>query len=276
MAGLSKSKVDNAVIAAAGFGTRLMPLTLHQPKAMVAVADRPLIHYIIDQIAAGGIKRFIIVINPKFQAVKKYINYQSAQGEWRDFEFIIVEKNSAGFADSILAAEKYTDKKHFIAAACDDLLDDKIPPFRTLIKIFNRHQQPMAILRQVPKKEISRYGGVAVSRIAKDILRVHDITEKPSPEEAPSTFGSIADYILPPNIFAYIRLAKKTLVKGKEPAVVHALKLYLADKHPFMGWVFRGDHFDGGSMKGLIRANIHFGIKHPELGKPFKKYLQSL
>src|SRR3989338_5297408 len=193
MAGKNKQKIDTAVIAAAGFGTRLLPLTLHQPKAMVPVADRPLIHYIVDQIAAGGIKRFIIVLNPDLQAVRKYIDY---------------------------------------------------------------------------------HGGVWVTAVAKDLWRVRDIIEKPSAKEAPSNLGSMADYILPPDIFHYIRLAQKTLPKNKEVAVAHALKIYLQKRGNLLGWVFRGRHFDGGSKIGLAKASVYFGVKHPELGASFKKYLK--
>lgn len=261
MAGTDRKELDTAVIAAAGFGTRLLPLTLHQPKAMVPVANRPLIHYIVDQIAAGGIKRFVIVINPKFQAVKRYINYQLKK-EWGDYEFIIIEKKSKGFADSILAAEKFVGKNHFIAAACDDLIDNKTPPFLSLVKLFNRYRQPIAVLRQVTRKEISNYGAISGIKLVKDVWRIRDIIEKPPASEAPSNLGSIADYILPPEIFRYIRLIKKSLPQKKEPTVVHALKQYLARGGKLLGWIYRGHHFDGGSKSGLLKAASYFGAKH--------------
>ena len=276
MAGKNKQKIDTAVIAAAGSGTRLLPLTLHQPKAMVPVADRPLIHYIIDQVAVGGIKQFIVVINPDFQAVRKYIDYQVRRKEWRGIKFKIIEKRSKSFADSILAAEKFIHDRHFFAVACDDLLDDQPPPFLSLVKIFNRLHQPVAVLRQVTRKEISSYGGVSVTAVAKDLWRVRDIIEKPHAKEAPSNLGSMADYILPPDIFRYIRLAQKTLPKNKEVAVAHALKIYLQKRGKLLGWVFRGRHFDGGSKIGLAKASVYFGVKHRELGASFKKYLKSL
>ena len=161
MAGPNKFKIDTAVIAAAGFGARLLPLTLHQSKPMMPIADRPLIHYIVDQIAAGGIRRFVVIINPKFQDIRRYIDYQNKQGEWRDYKFIIVEKKSKGFADSVLAAEKFVGKSHFIVAACDDIIDAKIPPFLSLIKIFRHYHRPVAILREISVKQISQYGSVA-------------------------------------------------------------------------------------------------------------------
>lgn len=276
MAGKNNSKIDTAVIAAAGFGARLSPLTLHQPKAMVAVADRPLIHCVIDQIAAGGIKRFIVVMNPKFQAIKRYIHYQFREGKWRGCEFRIIEKNSKGFADSVLAAEKFIGRKHFIAASCDDLLDDQLSPFLSLIKISNRFRRPVAVLRQIKRTETANWGVVSVTGVAKDIWRVHDVTEKPSPSKAASDFGSIADYVLPAEIFRHIRLMKKLLPAEKEPTIVDALKFYLAEGGELLGWVFRGHHFDGGSKIGLLKASAHFASKHPEFGPAFKKYLRSL
>ena len=283
MAGPNKFKIDTAVIAAAGFGARLLPLTLHQSKPMMPIADRPLIHYIVDQIAAGGIRRFVVIINPKFQDIRRYIDYQNKQGEWRDYKFIIVEKKSKGFADSVLAAEKFVGKSHFIVAACDDIIDAKIPPFLSLIKIFRHYHRPVAILREISVKQISQYGVISGAKLANDIWNIKDVVEKPSPKNAPSSLGAIADYVLPPTIFRYIKLMKKSMPQGKampagrqEPTVIDALKFYIAGGGQLLGWVFRGHHFDGGSKIGLLQASSYFSAKHPEMGPAFKKYLKSL
>lgn len=272
----SKLKIDTAVIAAAGFGARLSPLTLHQPKPMVGIVDRPLIHYVIDQIAAGGIKNFIVVINPQFQAIKNYINYQIKEGAWPGCRLRIIEKNSKGFADSVLAAEKFIGQNHFLAASSDDLFDDKLPPFHELLKVFNDFRKPVAVLRRIKKSETGHWGVVSASKAAKDLWNISDLIEKPSPKEAPSVLGSIANYILPPEIFSFIKLMKKSIPAAKEPTVIDALKLYLASGGKLLGWVFRGHHFDGGSKIGLLKASAHFALKHPEFGSAFKKYLRLL
>src|SRR3989344_703792 len=198
MAGAKKTKLDTAVIAAAGYGSRLLPMTLHQPKAMMAVADRPLIHYVVDQLAAGGVRNFIVVINPAFQAVRKYIDYQLQQKEWAGCRFAIIEKKSASFADSVLAADGRIGKKHFIAVACDDLIDDSRPPFASLAAIFNRYHQPIVVVREISRKEIPNYGVIAGTAKTKDIWSVADVVEKPKPAKAPSKLGAISVYILPP------------------------------------------------------------------------------
>ena len=258
MAGNKIYKVDTAVIAAAGYGTRLLPLTLHQPKAMVPVAGRPLIHYVIDQIAVTGVQKFIIVTNPAFKQIGRYIADQKRQGNWKNLQFKVIEKKSKSFADSILAAEKFIGGKYFIAAACDDLLSDRPAPFKSFIRVFQRYRAPMMILREITKKEIPNYGCVAASGIAKDVWQIHDIVEKPAVNEAPSSFGAIADYVLPPDIFRWIRLAQKNMPKDKEINITHVLKLYARNGRPLFGWVFRGRHFDGGSKIGLAKASAYF------------------
>ncbi len=276
MAKRNNFSLDTAVIAAAGYGARLLPLTLHQPKAMIAIADRPLIHYIIDQIARGGIRNFLIVINPKFQAIRKYLDYQKQKNEWRDLRFKIIEKKSASFADSVLAAKRYIKNGYFIAAACDDLIDDKVPPFLSLKKTFQRHKKPVVVIRKISRSQVSNYGVISGRSINKDLWAIKNVVEKPSPQKAPSLFGAIGDYVLPADIFRFIQLAKKNQNEGREVSVIDALKLYLADGGSLLGWVYKGRHFDGGSKLGLLKALIYFGTKHAEMGRPFKKYLQSL
>ena len=276
MAGSKKQKLDIAVIAAAGSGTRLLPLTLHQPKAMVAIANRPLIHYVVDQIAAAGISRFVIVINPAFQAIRNYIKYQSKQKEWLKYTFIIVENASLDFADSVMAAKRHILGSHFIAVACDDLVVDAIPPFRSFRKLFDRYRKPMVMLREITGKQVSNYGVIAGEPMAKDLWRVRDVVEKPSLKAAPSRLGAISDYILPREIFGFIAQARKRSGGKKEVAVIDAIKLYCASGGSLIGWIFRGMHFDGGSKMGILKASLYFGIRHPEHGEAFTKYLRSL
>ncbi len=276
MAGSKKPKLDVAVIAAAGSGTRLLPVTLHQPKAMVAVADRPLIHYVVDQLAAGGITRFVIVIHPKFQTIRAYLAYQRKQKEWKGLHFVIVENRSVDFADSLMAAKKHVGNSDFVAVTCDDILDDTTPPFATFRKLFERYRAPMVLLREIDRKQTPNYGVISGERLAKDVWRVTDVIEKPSPTKAPSNLGAVGNYILPASIFRYIANARKRLKGKKELSVIDALKLYLADGGECIGWVFRGTHFDGGSPSGLLKASLHFGMKHPSLGPAFTKYLRSL
>ena len=53
-------EVKTAVLPVAGLGTRVMPLTLHQPKGMIGIVDRPIIHYVIDEVVAAGINHIIL------------------------------------------------------------------------------------------------------------------------------------------------------------------------------------------------------------------------
>jgi len=258
MDGSSKHVVDTAVIAAAGYDTRLMPLTKDRPKAMVLIGEHPILYYVVRQLAAGGIRRFVIIVNPKFQMIVEYVREQQKNGEWKEFEFIFVEKESKSFADSVVAAEEYVKGNYFIAVACDDILDDQPAPFLSFMQLFDRYQKPFLILREITREQVPHYGGVSVEEIEADVFTIHSIVEKPSPDEAKSHLGSIADYILPPDIFDFIRQAQKDMPANKEVAVTHALKLYVEHGGLLLGWVFRGRHFDGGAKSGLAKAAEYF------------------
>ena len=54
-------KITKAVIAAAGFGTRFLPATKNQPKEMLPIIDKPIIHYLVEEAVQSGIKDIILV-----------------------------------------------------------------------------------------------------------------------------------------------------------------------------------------------------------------------
>ena len=63
-----------AIIPVAGSGSRLRPVTLETPKAMVPVAGKPVLQYILDQVAALGIREVVLVISPSGDAIRRFVD----------------------------------------------------------------------------------------------------------------------------------------------------------------------------------------------------------
>ena len=270
--------VTKAILPVAGQGIRLMPITFHQPKGMITVADRPMIHYIIDELVSAGIKHIIIVTSPDQDQFKKYIDYLHQDPEWKKlnirFDFVI-QKELRGNADALLPAQQLIGQDPFLVYFGDDLLLDKISPTKSFIKHFQKFQSPILSLKKVPKKLISGFGIVKAKKIG-DVYKIMDIVEKPKIEDAPSDMGAMGRYLLTPEIFSYIQKAKELWSAKREIAVVDVLSLYLKDKKPIYGWLFKGMHFDGGSKIGLLKANAYFSLHHPEYKKEMRQFVKQI
>lgn len=272
--------ITTAILPVAGLGTRIMPLTLHQPKAMIGIVDRPIIHYIIDEIVAAGIKHIILVTSPSQPEFKKYINHLEKNPDWKKlnikFDFAI-QKNLWGNGDAVYAARQFIKKdESFLVCFGDDLMDDSYPPLKTMVGLFAKTGAPIVALEKVPKKIVFQYGVVKISKsgIDKDLYRIEDVVEKPRPEEAPSDLAIIGRYILTPAILKSIEGLLPH--KDKEIALADALKKYALAGGDIYGWQFKGKRFDAGSKIGLLKAQVYFGLRHHQLGPEFGKYLREI
>lgn len=281
-----KHKITKAVLPVAGLGTRVMPLTLHQPKAMIGIVDRPMIHYVIDEILAAGIKHIIIVSNPRQTEFKKYFDYLKNDPEWRKlnvrFSFA-VQKKPRGNGDAVLAASRFLRNEPFLICFSDDLLvnlmpDNQTPPLKTFLEIFEKTQSPILILEPVAKKIVSRYGVVAANKssLYKNLYRINDVVEKPPAKKAPSNLTIIGRYVINSKILSIVKELSKITPSNKEIYLSDALKIYLKNGGSVFGWRFPGKRFDCGSKIGLIKAQAYFAFHHPQLKKEFRKYLKTL
>ncbi|MDP1718883.1 MAG: sugar phosphate nucleotidyltransferase [bacterium] len=278
--GKGNRTITTAVLPVAGLGTRIMPLTLHQPKAMIGIVDRPIIHYIIDEIVAAGIKHIVLVTGPNQPEFKKYINHLEKNPDWRKlnikFDFAI-QDNLWGNGDAVYAARNFIkNNEPFLVCFGDDLMDDSYPPLKTMVNLFTKTGAPIIALEKVPKKVISQYGVVKITKSAinKDLYQIKDVVEKPKINEAPSDLAIIGRYLLTHDILNSIE--KLFPHQDKEIALADALKKYALAGGKIYGWQFRGKRFDAGSKIGLLKAQVYFGLQHEQLGPEFGQYLHKI
>lgn len=266
-------KVTKVILPVAGSGKRLFPLTLHVPKPMIGVLDRPMVHYTLEEAGKAGIREAIFVTGKNRRMVEEYLPHADLPLSYLFTE----QENAIGNADAIYQAQKFLEHEPVAIAFSDDLLVYKIPPLKVLISFFNKVREPILLLERVPLKDVSKYGVVRAtpSKRYPGLVEISDIVEKPSPRKAPSNLTIIGRYIITPRVFDLI----KTLYPpkaGVEIGLTDALTLYIKEGGKVYGWLFPGLRFDCGSKLGLARAQIYFGLNHPEYRKEIKKYLRSL
>lgn len=258
-------KITKAILPVAGKGTRVMPLTLHQPKGMIAVADKPLVHYVIDELVASGLTEIILVLGPGQEVFKNYIAYLQQDHAWKKIKFKFArQKNAIGDGDAVYSAKKFIKKgEPFVVAFCDDIFGSNNPPTKTMIPHFIKKDAPTLLLEKVAPESVSKYGVVKPGHEKiKNFNSITDLVEKPATKEAPSNLAIVGRYILPYKIFAHIKNLYQN--KNEEIKLAHALKGYIyGEKKNIWGLENGRLRFDCGSKEGLIQAQAHFASIHP-------------
>jgi UTP--glucose-1-phosphate uridylyltransferase len=120
---------------------------------------------------------------------------------------------------------------------------------------------------------VRRYGIVAGESAGKQMIRVEQIVEKPSPEKAPSRMGVAGRYILTPGIFDEIR--QQTTGVGGEIQLTDAIAR-LMRREAVYAFQYAGKRYDCGSKEGFLEATVELALQHPQVGESFRQYLQSL
>ncbi len=288
---IKQNIVKKAIIPVAGLGTRFLPATKAQPKEMLPIIDKPVIHYIVEEAVNSGIETIIFITGRHKRAIEDYFDYspelenkllQKNQhhilSKIREIchlaNFIYVrQKLPLGDGDAILQAEKLIGDEPVAILFGDDIVDSKIPALLQLIKVYEKYNDCVVALTKVSKKEVSLYGNVEAIKIDKNVYEIKNIVQKPKPEEALSNLAIVGKYIITPEIFKELRNIPQE--KDKEINLTSALKNLLA-KRPVYGVEIEGKRYDCGSKIGLLKAIIDFGLKHPEVKRGCKNYLKKI
>jgi len=284
-------QITKAVIPAAGFGTRLLPLTKAQPKELLPVVDKPAIQYIVEEMVASGIRTIIIVTTGDKSAIEDHFDinphleeYLERNGkiellamirrisQMADFIFIR-QKGPYGNGTPVLNARVAIGDEPFAVIWGDDIVEGAKPRLKQLIEVYYRYESPVLTAYPVDDEGTKKYGIIEGEEIEPGVFRVRDIVEKPGPEKTSSRIASIGGYILTPDIFQ--ALEKTPLGKNNELWLVDAI-FNLAKRRPVYAYMIKGVHYDIGSRIGWLKTNIELGLKNKEISVELRNYLKEI
>lgn len=287
-------KIRKAVIPAAGYGTRFLPATKATPKEMLPIVDKPTIQYIVEEAMASGIEELLIVSGHGKRAIEDHFDSAPAlEAELRrkgktDLLKLVQEtadinvhyirqRYMRGLGDAILCAKTFMGDEPFAVLLGDDVVyHPERPALRQLIDVYEQTGGSVLGCQQVPDEKVSSYGIVAGTPVPgweEKLLRVLDMIEKPSLEEAPSHFAVLGRYIIKPEVFAILENTKPG--KGGEVQLTDALKV-LAKLDAVYAYAFDGKRYDLGDKLGFLKATVEFALRREDLGPAFRTYLREL
>lgn len=290
------ARIKKAVIPAAGFGTRFLPATKATPKEMLPIVDKPTIQYIVEEALASGIEEILIISGHAKRAIEDH--FDSAPVLERELEekgkddllaivretadinvHYIRQKKMRGLGDAILCAKSFMAGEPFAVLLGDDVVyadatKGQQPALRQLMDIYDAYGGSVLGCQQVMPEKVSSYGIVAGKEIAgSKLLKVSDMIEKPEQSEAPSNIAVLGRYIISPTIFELLEHTAPG--KGGEVQLTDALK-QLALVEPVWAYCFEGKRYDVGDKLGFLKATVEFALRRPDLGGPFRAYLEEL
>ena len=242
------------LILAAGYATRLYPLTMTQPKPLLPVAGKPMIEYVLDNIAPiGNIDRVYVVTNNKFAGhFQKWAdNYRATKSK---LDFTIVNDQSTddsnklgaiGDMHLVITKEKVDDD--LIVVAGDNLFSETLEGFG---KVCREKKAPVLAVYDVGSlEEIKKYNSISLDKDGK----ITFFEEKP--KDPKSTLTGIALYYYPKSV---LPLIKQYIAEGNNPDQPGRLVQWLYPRTPFYTWTVPGIWFDIGSKESLEEANRIF------------------
>jgi UTP--glucose-1-phosphate uridylyltransferase len=178
-----------------------------------------------------------------------------------------------GLGDAILCVQHVIGNEPFAVMLGDEIIEAAVPALSQLIELYERFQAPIIGVQEVAPDEVSNYGIIASKPIGDGVLQIVDLVEKPPPAEAPSRLAVIGRYILTPDIFSV--LEKTPAGKNQEVQLTDALRI-IVQRTPMYACVIKGDRYDAGDKYGFLKATVQFGLKNPEFGERFARYLKHL
>jgi glucose-1-phosphate thymidylyltransferase len=243
------------LILAAGYATRLYPLTLTRPKPLLDVAGKPMIEHVLDNIAPiPGIDRVFVVTNAKFadQFQQWADHYRATKSK---LNFTIINDGSTddsnklgaiGDLNLVLNREKLDDD--LIVVAGDNLFSQSVEEFGKFCRAKNA---PVLAVYDVGNlEEIKKYNAITMDKDG----RITFFEEKP--KQPQSTVTGIALYFYPK---ASLPLVRQYVAEGNNPDQPGRLVQWMYPRMPFYTWRVPGLWFDIGSKETLDEANRIFG-----------------
>lgn len=288
-------KITKAIIPAAGLGTRVLPASKSVPKEMLNIVDKPAIQYIVEEAVAAGITDILVITNRGKSVIEDHFDHsfeleaslKDNPSKKRIYDdvlkasslanmYYIRQKETKGLAHAISCARSFIGNEPFAILYGDDVIvsPEGKPVIGQLIDAYDKYGVGCVGVKEVPRKDVPKYCSLDVTPIDNNVMAVHNIIEKPTPEEIVSCYSILGRVVMPPEIFDLIEQTPPDKKSGE--VYFTDSMLMLARQGKLNAVDFDGIRYDMGNKLGIMKANCEVALNHDEIGEEFKAYLKEL
>lgn len=283
--------IRQAIIPAAGLGTRFLPTTKCTPKELIPLVDKPCIQHVVEEALDAGVEEIIFVVSEEKKSIENYFRpnemlyrHLSSRGQDELVESMrklenrasyrfVMQPEPLGLGHAVWCAREAIKDEHFFVILPDDIIVSSVPVCEQMRQVFAESGKPMLTAMEVDWKEVNRYGILAALPLSDRVGDVRDIIEKPRREDAPSNLAVIGRYLLPRKIFAILENTKPGA--GGEVQLTDGLR-HLITNGGLHSYSFEGERFDTGVPLGWLQASIALGLRNPHMKEALIKTMKSL
>ena len=239
--------IKKAVLPVAGFGTRFLPASKAIPKEMLPIIDKPMVQYAVEEAINIGVEEIIFITSPEKFSIKKHFDtnhgFESRLKNSKKLELIdrlnpkifkeikfhyILQEEQNGLGHAVLHAEKVVGKDPFAVLLPDDLFFSKKSCLSQLLDVYKKTESSVIAVNKIDKENIHKYGVIKPGEIKEKLIKIEDIVEKPSYEEAPSDIAVCGRYIFNASIFKFLK--STNFDKSGEIQLTDAIKKLLQEE----------------------------------------------
>ena len=286
--------VRKAVIPAAGYGTRFLPISKAIPKEMLPVVDKPVIQYVVEEAVSSGITDILIIIGRSKRAIEEHFfpnseleselsanNKSEALAACRHVSHLanihfVWQREMRGLGDAVHYARHHVGNQPFALLMGDTIVEPAAgepPVTRQLCDVWEKRGGSAIAVEEVPLDRVSRYGIVGGTEISPGLIKAEVLVEKPRPEDAPSRLAVTSRYVLSPAIFDCLDHTPPG--KNGEIQITDAI-VQLLNREPVFGWRYGGRRFDIGDKLGFLKTNIEFALRDPSISDDLLTFIAGL
>ncbi len=288
------TKITKAVIAAAGLGTRFLPATKNQPKEMLPIIDKPIIHYLVEEAVASGITDIVLVTRVGNHIMEDYFDNRSEletaleeAGKTDRLELVrnipkmanfiyIRQRNHLpyGNATPLLAAKEVIDNNEsFVYMFGDDLTISEKPVTRQLIEVYEK-ESPTAVLgvQEVPYEEVDKFGTVKYKENPQHPHEIEAGYEKLPADQAPSNMAQFGRFVFSYDVIK--KAIESPTGKDDELWVIDILNSLAQEGKSVIGQPIEGEWLTTGDPLRYLKTTLKFAMQREDLAPELRKFIK--
>jgi UTP--glucose-1-phosphate uridylyltransferase len=287
LAPASRKRVMHVVFPVAGFGTAFLPATKACPKEMLPIVDRPLIQYAVEEAAAAGLTRFILVTGRNKRAIEDHFDrayelehelaaresdaalreLRSAVPHGVTFSYVR-QREASGLPDALRSARSLIGQAPFAVILPDDLIDAPRPALAQLLDVYDEQQVSVAGVQR-SAREAGDDGRLIAADLNTSTLRAARELVKVPPIGAASGPVSLCGR------YVFTSAVWDAMNDERDPMLAATVRA-LMERERVFACLVEGKRFDCGTKLGFLEAQFAFAQKHHELWPGLRRSLGHL